>query len=107
MFCKNCGNKILENSSFCSNCGTGINDDISTQKTRQTNMLSIIGLIVAGISIFLNFWGIVGIAAVILSSMALIQINKSGEKGKSLAISGISIGAFSILYGFIIIFLML
>ena len=107
MYCKICGNQISENSSFCGNCGASMNNDILTQKTQQTNMLSIIGLIVAGISIFLNFWGVVGIAAVILSTVALIQINKSGEKGKSMAICGISIGAFSILYGFIIIFLML
>lgn len=69
---------------------------------KTTNMLSIIGIIVAGISLLINFGGIVGICAVILSSVALIQIGKTGEKGKGLAITGIAIGAASIIYAFII-----
>ncbi|MBE7035348.1 MAG: DUF4190 domain-containing protein [Ruminococcaceae bacterium] len=104
MYCKKCGSVLRENTVYCDRCGTGAN---IKSKTKQTNVLAIIGIIVAGISIFLNFWGLVGIASVILSSMGLIQINKTGEKGKGMAITGISIGAFSILYGFLMIIVLI
>ena len=102
MYCKECGNELSENTTFCDKCGA--RQDV-VKKQEQTNVLSIVGIIVAGISIFLNFWGIVGIAAVIISSIALLQINKSNEKGKGIAITGISIGALSVLYGFMVIIL--
>lgn len=102
MYCKQCGKELRESSAFCEYCGTRAE---FWKKQEQVNTLSIVGMIVAGISIFLNFWGLVGIAAVILSSMGLIQINKSGEKGKGIAITGILLGAFSIIYGFIMIML--
>lgn len=104
MYCKECGNYLDEKSLFCNKCG------ISTmviKKSTQANVLSIVGLIVACISFFLNFWGIVGIAAVILSSFALIQINKTGEKGKGMAIAGILIGSFQIIYAFIMILILI
>lgn len=100
MYCKQCGNELSENAAYCEKCGLG--KDVE-RKSGQTNMLAIVGLIVAGISFFLNFWGLVGIAAVILSSIGLLQIDKTGEKGKGMAITGIGIGAFSIMYGFAMI----
>ena len=103
MYCKKCGNKLVEDSVFCDKCGT----NTPASSSAQTNILAVVGLIVAGISIFLNFAGIVGIAAVVLSSLGLMQINKTGEKGKGMAITGISIGAFSVIYGFIMIMLLM
>ena len=100
MFCKHCGNELNEDVLFCDKCGA---KKTSEGETPQTNIFALIGVIIAGISIFLNFWGIVGIAAVIISSIGLVQINKNQEKGKNLAIIGISIGAFSILYAFILL----
>lgn len=102
MYCKQCGKELGEASTFCNYCGTRAGFE---KKQEQINTLSIVGMIVAGISIFLNFWGIMGIAAVILSTMGLIQINKLGEKGKGIAITGILLGSFSIIYGFIMIML--
>lgn len=103
MFCKNCGAEIIEGSNFCLNCGTSV---ASGENRNKFNTLSTVGLIVAAISLLLNFWGLVGIAAVILSSIGLIQINRTGEKGKGIAITGILLGAFSIIYGFTMILLM-
>lgn len=69
----------------------------------KINSLSLAGFITSIISLFLNFWGIVGIVGVVLSSVGLAQINSKKERGSGLAISGIMIGVFSILYAFYII----
>lgn len=104
MFCKECGNKLDENSLFCDKCGKE-SSSVNTQK--RYNTLSVVGFIVACISLLLNFFGIIGISAVILSSLGFIQINKTSEKGKGMAIAGISIGAFSIIYAFILLLAMM
>ncbi|MBQ2840341.1 MAG: DUF4190 domain-containing protein [Oscillospiraceae bacterium] len=102
MYCKQCGKELRDSSAFCEYCGTRAGFG---KKQEPVNTMSIVGMIVAGISVFLNFWGLVGIAAVLLSAMGLIQINKSGEKGKGIAITGIALGTFSIIYGFLMIML--
>jgi len=104
MYCKQCGTQLVESSEYCSKCGASVDVD---SKKEKTNILALIGVILAGVSIFLNFWGIVGISAIVLSVIGLIQINNSNEKGKAMAITGISIGAFSVLYAFIMILLLI
>lgn len=69
----------------------------------KINSLALAGFITSIISLFLNFCGIVGIVGVVLSSVGLAQINSKKEHGSGLAISGIMIGVFSILYAFYII----
>ena len=69
----------------------------------KINSLALAGFITSIISLFLNFWGIVGIVGVVLSSVGLAQINSKKEHGSGLAISWIIIGVFSILYAFYII----
>lgn len=69
----------------------------------KINSLALTGFITSIISLFLNFWGIVGIVGVVLSSVGLAQINSNKERGSGFAISGIMIGVFSILYAFYII----
>ena len=69
----------------------------------KINSLALAGFITSIISLFLNFWGIVGIVGVVLSSVGLAQINSKKEHCSGLAISGIMIGVFSILYAFYII----
>ncbi len=100
MFCENCGSKLDENLNFCSKCGSKPSP-IKTQE--KYNTLSIIGVVVACISLLLNFWGVVGIGAVVLSSLGLIQVKETGEKGKRMAIGGIVIGSFSIIYAFVLV----
>ncbi len=69
----------------------------------KTNSFALAGFIVSVSSLFLNFWGIVGIIGLVLSSVGISQIKVSNEKGIGMAISGIIIGVFSILYAFYII----
>lgn len=60
--------------------------------------MAIIGLVISVISLFLNFWGIVGIVGIIASVIGHINCSQTNENGKTLAIIGIAIGAFSVLY---------
>ena len=68
-------------------------DQIITTKNSY-NVFAIVGFI----SFFLNFFGIVGILAVVFSAIGLSQISKNQQKGKVLAILGIIFGAINIIY---------
>lgn len=51
------------------------------------------------ISLFINFFGLVGLAGAITSLVGLLKVNKTKEKGKGLAIVGLIIGIISVIYG--------
>ena len=75
----------------------------STEQNTNTasgasNSLAIAGFVVAIVSLFINFAGIVGLVATILSAIGLSKVKTTG-KGKGLAIAGLIIGIISILYG--------
>ena len=61
--------------------------------------MCIIGLVISGISLLLNFWGLAGIAGTIVSVIGLLSCKQKNENGKALAIIGLVIGAFSVFYG--------
>ena len=119
MFCINCGKEISDGSTFCPECGTAQQETTppptsstgnfanpvnqSAVKKAPYNAMCIIGLVISGISLLLNFFGLVGIAGTIVSVIGLISCTKNNENGKALAIIGIVIGIFSILYGLIAI----
>lgn len=104
MYCKQCGNQLNEGVAFCDQCGASVLVEGAENKTKkQTNILASVGMIVSLVSIFLNFWGIVGIAAIVLSFIGLNQISTTGEEGKGFAITGIVIGIISVIYAFIMI----
>ena len=62
------------------------------------NGLSIAGFVLGIITCFLNFFGIIGIVAVVLSSIGLSQISRDYQKGKALAIIGIVLGTINIIF---------
>ena len=69
---------------------------------------SVSGTIIAGfvlglISWFLNFFGIIGIIAIVFSAIGLSQLSRTNQKGKVLAIIGLVSGIISVIYAFIII----
>ena len=75
------------------------NNNNQLQKSNGSyNSLSIAGFILGIISCFLNFWGIVGIVAVVLSAIGLSQISRDSQKGKVLAILGIVLGSINIIF---------
>ena len=105
MYCSKCGKEIADNSTFCPECGAPQNSVGGTQVNSNPkggyNSMCILGLVISGISLLLNFFGIVGIAGTIVSVIGMMNCKKSNEKGKGLAIAGIIIGVFSIFYGVI------
>lgn len=114
-FCTKCGKEIT--GSFCPNCGNPVNGTqgqaqpmyqapppVSPQKL---NIMALVGFILGCASIFLNFWGIVGIVSLVFSVVGLVQISNGNGKGKGFAIAGIVIGGFSVLYGFITLLLLM
>ena len=110
--CDKCGSEIDEKSKFCPNCGAKIefskkaekvevveavvkdSDNTTNNTEKGYNVLSIIGFILAFIP---KLW----IVSFIISIIALVQISKTKEKGKELAIAGISISSFLIAIGLI------
>ena len=108
-YCPNCGKENTTNSNFCPNCGqqlavikqvanpTVSNTAVPTEQ--KTNSFALAGFITALISLVLNFWGIVGIVATVLSGVGLSQTRSGNEKGNGIAIAGLVIGIFSIIYG--------
>ncbi len=77
---------------------TGSIEINSEVKNAPYNTLCIVGVVISGISLLLNLWGIVGIAGTSTSIAGLLDCQKKNENGKALAIIGIIIGAYSILY---------
>ena len=111
MFCSHCGKEIPDSARFCPECSAEVSasqtpapaeNPVHATQPKQ-NTLCLIGFVIALISLLLNFWGIVGIAATIISVLGLQQAKSSGQKGAGIAITGICIGVFSILYGVIAI----
>ena len=107
MFCSKCGNQIAEGAAFCAKCGAAqqstsvLVENTPYQKTEEitTNTMAIIGFVVSLISLLINFWGIVGIAATVLSVLGYIGCKQKNQKGKGLALAGIIIGASSVIWG--------
>ena len=114
-FCTKCGKEFT--GSFCSNCGNAVNGTQSqSQVAYQTqrpvteqklNVMALVGFILGCVSLFLNFWGIVGILALVFSIVGLTQINNMGGKGKGFAVTGIILGAIGVVWGVIALFLMM
>lgn len=69
------------------------------QPTVKINGLAIAGFVVSLSSLLINLFGIVGVVGTILSSIGLAKLKKNNEKGFGLALTGIIVGAFSIIYG--------
>lgn len=127
MYCIKCGKQIPDGVLFCPDCGAPQSTSESssnngsgqsgysqpgsnqpgyfippqTMKVASYNTMCIVGLVVSGISLFINFFGLVGITGIILSVIGLNQCKKMNENGKMLAVVGIILGAFSTFYGFI------
>ncbi len=58
----------------------------------------IVGLVVSCVSLLVNFFGLVGIAGVIVSTVGLVNCRQKKRNGMAPAIIGIVIGAFSIVF---------
>ena len=94
MFCKYCGNEINEKAIVCPNCGVVVNNTICHSSEQKTNVLAIVGLIMA---FFMPIAGLI---------CSIIGYKKAGEysdNSKPMALAGITIS--SIIMGIILIIL--
>ena len=113
--CDKCGSEVDSNAKFCPNCGAKIEPtekaervevveatvkDNSGNKVNNTeigyNVMSIVGFVLSFIPIP-KF----RLVALVISIIALVQISKTKEKGKGLAIAGIAISSLIVIYGLI------
>ena len=113
--CDKCGSEVDSNVKFCPNCGAKIEPtekaervevveatvkDNSGNKVNNTeigyNVMSIVGFVLSFILIP-KFC----LVALVISIIALVQISKTKEKGKGLAIAGIAISSLIVIYGLI------
>ena len=113
--CDKCGSEVDSNAKFCPNCGAKIEStekaervevveatvkDNSGNKVNNTeigyNVMSIVGFVLSFIPIP-KF----RLVALVISIIALVQISKTKEKGKGLAIAGIAISSLIVIYGLI------
>ncbi|MGN0622202.1 MAG: DUF4190 domain-containing protein [Porcipelethomonas sp.] len=127
MTCSNCGKEIRENVSYCPLCGS-VQNIVTKNPTQQNvyatnqnqytsntysnpkkvpfNPMCITGFVIGLVSLFIGIMGIVGIIAVIFSSIGMSQSGQKHQRGKGMAISGLVTGIVSIVYGiFQILFL--
>lgn len=112
-YCSNCGKEVT--GAFCSNCGSEVKEEqlqIPHQQQKQSeeakiNIMALVGFVIACVSVLINFWGIVGIVALVFSVVGLVQIYNGNGKGKGFSIAGIVIGGISVLYGFIVLLILM
>lgn len=106
--CSHCGHEVTNEAVVCDQCGWSI-DNNSTQKQPTAEQIAKAndalrpetnGMCIAGF--VLSFFS--GIIGLILSIIGINQLNKqSTQKGRGLALAGIIIGIFQMLWRFVII----
>ena len=110
MYCKHCGHELNEKAVICTNCGFATDNFMQTAKPansqQQTNTLAIVGMICAivgsiGGNFFLCIPSIVGL---VLSFIGMERV-KEYKSGEGFAITGIIIGAISLMLWMIILML--
>lgn len=106
--CPECGNNVSDKAKACPKCGYQVfppqQNDVAVNTAESDSSssgrtLSIIGFIMGLVSWFLNFWGLVGIAAVVIG---FVSLTKKGCN-KTFAWIGIISGICNIIYACITI----
>lgn len=78
----------------------------SRPENTTNNSMAVVGLVLGVISLLFNFFGIVGLAAVICSAMGLSQIRQTGQRGKGMAVAGLVLGILAIVWGLLTVLIM-
>ena len=111
--CPQCYTQMKDEARFCPQCGITITGNVNpTSMTtnvsvtpvavmpEQNNAYALAGFITALVSLVLNIFGVVGLAATILSGIGLSQ-TKPNKRSRGLANTGLTIGLISLFYGLI------
>lgn len=97
-FCTNCGAELTDEQDICVKCGKMVKKS-NNSSNENKNTMAITGFVIAIVSLILNFGGLVGLAATIVSGIGLSKAKNFDGNGKGLAIAGLIIGIVSIIYG--------
>lgn len=104
MFCNNCGQETDNNIAFCPHCGAklaSVENEPLDNTSNSKNTYATIGFILGIVSWILSFFGIVGILAIVFSSLGLSNLPKCNNKGKAFSIIGLIMGICSVVYAVI------
>lgn len=108
MFCSKCGKQLEEGQNFCPNCGTAqqgtvvssLNTTVQQSENPTTNTMAVVGFVLGLISLLIDFFGLIGIVAIVLSVAGYMGCKQHNQKGKGRAVFGIIFGLASVLYAF-------
>lgn len=129
-YCTKCGTQLNDDAIVCPNCGDGIQRDNIQQNSgettyghqvtynynqqsayqqtvmsgvdnQKTNGFCIAGMVCGIVGMFISFWFIVPLVALVLSCVGLKQINETGMKGHGMAVAGIVLGIVGVAFAVI------
>lgn len=95
--CEHCGGSVYDNATICVHCGKEIKETIRVPK-KKTNTLASAGFVIGFISMIIDVFAILGILAVVLSTIGSVQIKNNNESGAFYAFLGFILGLISIGY---------
>ena len=117
MYCKNCGHEIDDNCKYCPDCGASQQNSSSFDYQYSStedfhtepgyNSICIIGCVLACASVFINMFGTLSVAGLILSIIGLKKQRETQEKGKVFAIVGIAVSIATLVYTILAVLLFL
>ena len=117
-FCPECGKEVSDKATVCPTCGCPINNtslpepqtvtstSVSTSPITKEKMngMALAGGITALCSLIIDLVGIVSIVAIVLSCVGLGEVNRTGQRGKGWAITGIVVGSIELLFKVVTLF---
>ena len=99
-FCPSCGEKNTTDSKFCPNCGATFTSSVNNNVDTNTySGIAVAGFVTGLSSLLINFMGLVGLVATILSAVGLTKTGEGKQKGKGMAVAGLIVGIISVIYG--------
>lgn len=105
-YCKHCGKEIDDKAVVCIYCGCATNDtevssgnvQHSKSSDNNSNMMSVVGLVISCVSLIVALFGTVAIGGIIVSTIGLVKSKQKNGAGKGMAIAGIIVGGLSLIY---------
>jgi len=106
--CRECGKQISNMAQACPSCGCPVTTPTESGQTlngvKKRNTLALAGFVTGLASLILNFFGIVGMGAAILSGIALGKFNNETENNKWMAVVGLILGCIGMIWGLVVMF---